>query len=364
VRRPPIRRLAFRATLLPTQARAQVDAGWFEFRHPPDLNVADDRLPPLGEARRAGLAFLELTQRSNGQWYGFVLPPGASNLWMTAHVALILENMPEASGLVSSAAQALRVSARSRGWGWNRRIAADSDTTSQAILVLRRHGETIEPGWVATLMATRHEDGGFGTYASTRPDGLPRTWWDMPHPDVTLFVVEALVRTGQHPRAVRDAAAWLDLQAVDDVVTPYWWTSQAYALWAQSATGFRTKATAAAAARRLADETRPVYLAMLINAAVAGGRRGEEVAAAVRRLERAQLADGSWPCDPCLRNTDSNHPGGEDAPGRVYADPYRVISTAHAVAALWRAQMVSATEMEAASGGHGAFASDTPTSRP
>ncbi len=77
-----------------------------------------------------------------------------------------------------------------------------------------------------------------------------------------------------------------------------------------------------------------MYLAMLIVAALADGGWPQPLGDAVDRLLRERRQDGSWPCAPCLRNTRADHEASFDAPGPVYADRYRTISTAHAVAAL------------------------------
>jgi hypothetical protein len=335
-----IRNGVYMTGLFAAGAVDRLDERRFAARHHSVATVPSGQAGTARDGVRAGLAFLEVTQRANGLWRGFMLPPGASTEWISAHVVVVLQDVEDAVALTRRAAEGLRVSARPQGWGYNRRIRLDSDSTAQAILALARFGHGVEPGWVNTLMAARHEEGGFATFASTRPDGLPRTWWDMPHADVTLFVAEALERINRHAAQARCAREWLEEQATEDVLPAHWWTSPAYSLWAQSQTGFRITETASAAAQRLETEHRPVYLAMLINAALAEGNSDHRVVSAVTRLLAARLDDGSWPCDPCMRTTSANHPGGWDAPGPVSGDPYRVFSTAHAVAALSRAREV------------------------
>jgi hypothetical protein len=296
----------------------------------------------LRQSVRAGLGFLEHAQRSDGLWRGFMLMPGASSDWVSAHVAYLLEDIGEARGTCERAAAGLLAHGRQRpGWGYNPRISMDSDSTAQAIIVLQRAGHEIEPAWIQRLLAARRESGGFATFVTTRPDGRARTWWEMPHADVTVVVLEALRRLAINGEEHRQASEWLSASAVDGVLPAYWWTDPAYSLWAQSRARFEPAATSAAAGRLLDGEQRPVYLAMLIAARLVHGGWSEQLERAVARLTRARLRDGSWPCAPCLRTTRADHPGGFDAPGPVYADRYRVFSTAHAVAALSRALSVS-----------------------
>jgi hypothetical protein len=329
------------APMLLAGASDRVEEGLFRAR-----NRTREQAPQNGvelraqaqECVRAGLSFLSRVQRPSGLWRGFMLAPGASTEWITAHVALLLEDIPEARAVRERAAQGLLAGARRRpGWGYNHRVGIDSDSTAQAIMVLHGVGHEIEEAWIGQLLATHREEGGFGTYATTRPDGQPRTWWEMPHADVTLIVVEALARLDRCAAERALANAWLEQQLRDGVLPAYWWTSPAYSLWAQARAGFHVSASSGTARKLLAGEQRSVYLAMLTAAALAGAGWSQLVAGAVARLVRARREDGSWLCAPCLRNTYADHPGGFEAPGPIYADRYRVISTAHAVAALSRA---------------------------
>jgi hypothetical protein len=289
----------------------------------------------IAESVSEGLGFLERTQRSPGLWRGFMLMPGASTDWISAHVALLLEDVPETHALRERVAHGLLAHTAGRpGWGYNRRVGIDSDSSAQAIMVLQRFDHEIAPAWIERLLSTRCEDGGFSTFASTRPDGLPRTWWEMSHPDVTLIVIEALRRLDGYAEERDAALTWLSGQLLDGVLPAYWWTSPAYSLWAQGRAGFELETTARHATALLAGEQRPVYLAMLISAALAQGSWSAPLEAAVARLIQERQRDGSWRCARCLRTTRANHPGGFDAPGPTYADRYRVFSTAHAVAAL------------------------------
>jgi hypothetical protein len=331
-----------RAWLVPVFAVGaveRIDELRFRARHPsggPVQRTSQEPELPWNSVE-AGIGFLSRTQRTDGSWRGFMLAPGASNEWITAHVAFLIEDVPGTGQMRDCAARRLLADARRRpGWGYNHRVRIDSDSTAQAIIVLARLGYEVPDASVAPLLAARRESGGFATYEPRMINGRPRSWWEMAHADVTLVAAEALKRIGRYEHERLEALDWLTSQLQDGVAPAYWWPSLAYSLWAQARTGLEPAATAEAAEQLLEGETRPVFLAMLMTAALADGRWSESIAVAVKRLIEARQCDGSWLCAPCLRTTSASHPGGIDAPGPVSADPYRAFSTAHAVAALSR----------------------------
>src|SRR5216684_8928849 len=67
------------------------------FRRPHGLAHVDP-LPDPETVRRAvefGCTFLRRRQARTGAWKGFLLPPGAATSWLTAHVAFVVEDVPE-----------------------------------------------------------------------------------------------------------------------------------------------------------------------------------------------------------------------------------------------------------------------------
>jgi hypothetical protein len=148
-----------------------------------------------------------------------------------------------------------------------------------------------------------------------------------------LIVIKLLRRLGHEAERER---ADLYLRTVGgDVVPPYWWNTRAYTAWASVRAGFQT-ATASAVARELlarGASSMPT-LAMSLSAAGDALTQAERTTNLARLLGQ-QLADGSWPCDPCLRVTNPIwSSASETAPGKQYAGNRRVLSTAHALAAI------------------------------
>jgi hypothetical protein len=310
---------------------------WFRLNNQPG-GLAHADLTPTGatidRALSLGIRFLERAQRRNGAWIDFRLPPGASDEWITAHVAFALENVASACTLTENAADYLARSGADRGgWGYNRRVRVDCDSTAQALIVLRKHGIKPPKGIVGWLISNQGPSGGFPTYEPER--GIPANGWQVEHPDVTLLVIESLRRLGAGVEAQQAAIKWLQATTRRSV-TSYWWPSASYAIWAQVRTSFAAADAAAQAVELLGKSQAVPESAMLVEAAALGGKLGlQQAKNAMVLLLREQLHDGSWHCSPCLRVTEPTTMNSRStAPGPVYAGTRRTFSTAHAVAAL------------------------------
>jgi hypothetical protein len=266
-----------------------------------------------------------------------MLLPGASTHWITAHVALVLEEVAEARDICRAAAGYLaRTLEAQGGCGYNSRVGHDCDSTAQALLAVHRFGMPYPSAAFDRLLAAQRPAGGFPTYATLSDDPEPNGW-HAAHADVTAVAIMALRRlNGPTDRIVR-AEAWLAGQARDGLLPAYWWPEPGYGLWVQCRAGFGIERAAHAAARLLPGARAQPALAMLTIAASADESRS--LARAEQALLDGQDRDGSWPCAPCLRVTarrcDTASPAN---PGRCHADRRRVLSTAYALAALARLQ--------------------------
>ena len=296
--------------------------------------MADDAI--LRHALELGVSFLRRRQNRNGVWKGFRLPPGPATSWLTAHVAWVCEDVPELHGACRRAALHLeRVGPDDGGWGHNRRVGIDSDSTAQALLVLDRFRRPVPDFLLEALLRAQLPGGGVATYA---PGAGATGGWHTAHPDVTVVAVEAL-RRYEFAQAAERALDWVEAETLRSGFASYWWPGPEYGLWVRAKAGIvHDPRTAGAVTAALAD-TRPApHGAQLLAAALALGREEEPeplVETAAAQLLRTQLVDGSWPCSPCLRVTDPRETETRaDLRGRVYADGRRVFSTAHAVAAL------------------------------
>ncbi|MBA3512321.1 prenyltransferase/squalene oxidase repeat-containing protein [Sphingomonas sp.] len=288
-------------------------------------------------AVRRALAFMRRRQRSDGQFRGFLLLPGASTDWITSHVAFVLEDVPEAQDICRAAAVYLSRVLQKRGaCGYNARVGQDCDSTAQALLAVHRFGLPYPPGALDWLLAAQRPEGGFPTYPMYS-DGPVCDGWHAAHPDVTAVVILALRRLNAPADRIGRAERWLGAQAVGGLLPAYWWRDPGYGLWVQTRAGIDAAHASSAAARLLGDSRTQPLLAMLTIAAADEGHRG--MAAAIPALLDNQDHDGSWPCSPCLRVTNRRcHTASAANPGRVYSDRRRVFATAYALAALAQIQ--------------------------
>lgn len=330
---PRLRRLL--ATWGPTIGDATRET-YFRVAHaqPPAVRTPWSTAAPLATTIERAAAFLRAQQGASGGWRDFLLPPGASTSWLTAHIAYVLEDVAIMDDALDRAATYLAHTGGLRdGWGYNERVPIDCDSTGQALLVLQRRASvTGFDRHLDWLLRSQTEKGGFPTYIRTDPTG-----WAKPHPDVTLAVADLLGRAGLRAQQ-RRALDWVESSSPPAPVASYWWNTDAYNLCLQSKVGHHRAPAAALARRRLRERrARSPETAMLLLAALADGPVEGTMMTAGRNLQRMQLADGSWPCAPCLRVTDpAEHELGAKLRGRVYAGRLRVFSTAYALAALAR----------------------------
>jgi hypothetical protein len=313
----------------------------FVLTHPPSgLAHRDPTATPatIDRAIDLGLDYLAKTQRRDGAWTDFLLCPGASIEWITAHVAFVLESVPAARSLTTRAAAYLAsVGANDGGWGYCRRVANDCDSTAQALMVLHDHGIEAPRFIVEWLLAGQAPSGGFPTYP--KDVGLAaKNGWQREHADVTLMVIEAMRRLGLAPEQRERALRWLHASAPKGLIKSYWWPSPAYAAWLQTRVGFRAEQAARNASALIGEERWASELAMLVAAARSDEKHRRGAQGALTTLLAQQWRDGSWPCSRVLRVTDPNAP--DDAlSGPGFAGARRAFSTAHSVAALAAAKL-------------------------
>jgi hypothetical protein len=284
-----------------------------------------------------GCRFLRRAHRSDGAFVDFLLYPGASDVWISAHVAFVLEHVHALSDVLLRTADFLeQVGQRDGLWGYNRRVAPDLDSTAQALMVLQRHCRRIERSWTDFVLAHQAPSGGFPTYAPSGPDGAPAHGWQAAHPDVTLIAAELLRRLGRDSERERAFTYLRTVGGSRGVVPPYWWNTHAYTAWASVRAGFAVATASTEARCMLSQGTASMpALAMLLSASAADQPAPHDLRRGLASVLAQQAEDGSWPCDPCLRVTDPNvFAASAAAQGRQYAGMRRVLSTAHAVAAI------------------------------
>jgi hypothetical protein len=285
------------------------------------------------------------SQDAEGVWTDWALPPGPSPYWTTADVGLRLSGLgpPHRAALAEPLAHAARwlttQQAAGGGWGYNRAVEPDADSTSQALLFLAAAGRSAPPEASAFLARHQQPDGGFATFL---PDALVGSW-GLSHPEITPVALLALrASPGGLPEAsLARGLAWVrSARRPDGLWNSFWWstplpaTEVSLAFLAALGT---PEPPPPALARRIPADSLETSLLLSITAAAGPSLRVEELA---RRLLAEQADDGSWESAPALRVTarECERPWEAAEPGPLFADPGRLHGTATALAALTKAQ--------------------------
>jgi hypothetical protein len=299
----------------------------------------------IAAALSRGLSFVLAAQDAEGAWTDWALPPGPSPDWTTAHVGLRLSGLgpPHRAALAEPFGRATRWllsrQAAGGGWGYNRAVEPDADSTAQALLLLAAAGQSASPEACAFLARHQQPDGGFATFL---PDGLTGSW-GLSHPEITPVAILALrAYPGGLPEgSLARGLAWLRrARRPDGLWNSFWWSTPLPAtevsLAFLAALGTPEPPPHPLALWTPADSLEAALL-LSITAAAGPSPRLEQLA---RRLLTDQADDGSWKSAPALRITarDCERPWEAAVSGPLFADPQRLHGTATALAALSKAQ--------------------------
>jgi hypothetical protein len=260
---------------------------------------------------------------------------GSSDQWVTAFTGL---GIATAAGCLNSGA-ALSASHRAAdfliaqqvydcGWGYNREVGVDADSTAHALLLFRELGIRIREEDEACLLAHRRENGGFCTY-------LEDTQWGVAHPEVSSAAGLALCdRSLTHIR--KELLRYTETARLKDGSWPtYWWRNHAYgacyALMLHDRLDIPIKSAG----------TIPIKIDSCFDFAWSLGclaytsATAEEISGAVESLCRLQEPCGRWPGSASLRVTDPDCAEPWNSPlGVYYSDHNATITTASVLRAL------------------------------
>jgi hypothetical protein len=301
----------------------------------------------IAAAVSRGLGFVLAAQDAQGAWTDWALPPGSSPDWTTAHVGLRLSSLgpPDRAALVEPLVRAahwlLSRQSAGGGWGYNRAVEPDADSTAQALLFLAATGESAPPDACTFLARHQQPDGGFATFA---PDSFTGSW-GLSHPEITPV---ALLGLRAHPTGLPQdnlarGLAWLQhARRSDGLWNSFWWSTPLVAtevsLAFLAALGM-TEPLPSTLARWTPADSLETALLLSITSPAAPRPHLEQLA---RQLLANQMDDGSWKSAPALRITarDCERPWEATEAARsgpLFADPQRLHSTATALAALSKA---------------------------
>jgi squalene-hopene/tetraprenyl-beta-curcumene cyclase len=281
---------------------------------------------------QSAIDFLLSVRDSDGWWRDFDVA-GPSDAWITGYVAtaLALSGNSEALSIARSAWRLLaRRDPHRRGWGYHRRVPADSDTTAWAMLLAQELGvrHSIRVARARRFLA-RHmlPDGGIATYSSHGPIGRFTgirgrfAGWSSSHTCVTATAasLQAL------PSRDRALEFLRDRQAPGGTWRAYWWHDPEYAtahaieaLAANREDHDRVRNAARWVATRIDDNGFVVtdiepqgspfatalamrILVSAVGSGVAGGYELQLISRSARQLVETQRPDGAWRASARLR---------------------------------------------------------------
>lgn len=289
--------------------------------------------PTNRQAVLAGLEFL-FASRDDGHWTDFSILGKGPEIWVTACCLTRLAEIPaDFVGQnfrlnVDESLDWLMSKRTPEGlWGAEEDAEADADTTSWAVVALRRLGKTPPPGALEFIRKCQRPNGGFAAYPETSEvDSL----YKVSAPDTTVIALKAL--------AVANPAAeeFLATRLQTDTVGSWHRLASRFQLWSEMldmeeglVSWFLLNRVSQSTAQVPADNAfeQSLLLRCLFRLRM---QRAWQEAAALRGL---QLADGSWPGSATLGPA---MPGAvvRQKPHTQVKDDKRIITTVSAVSAL------------------------------
>jgi squalene cyclase len=296
----------------------------------------------------ACLGYITSRQRKDGSWVDWKLPTGESDAWTTAYVGSKLAFLPDhlkgrAEEATRSAAGWLRRNVyEDGGWGYNREVGSDADSTSFSIIFLESAGEEVPSASRELLASHQREDGGFSTYTARSP----RDSWGASHPDVTPVALMALLGRGGGGAALdRGTEYVLKSRTAGGWWNSFWWASSLYGTEANISflNAFRPKWDWGITLECLLEtKTWNSFETALLASSLSQlpfGTKEMEVSELVEELILTQQDDGSWPSAPVLRVTrrDCFDPWNREDSGPLFPDPRRLFTSSTVLEALCRA---------------------------
>lgn len=305
------------------------------------------RKAAVKQAIASGLHYILAHQAKEGTWTDWQLPPGESSVWTTAFVGHKLSFL--AADLTRVAAAARRAAAvwlrenefAGGGWGYNKIVGTDADSTAYSILFLASEHDTVSEESYRCLSSFQGSDGGFSTYHSLNNS------WGVSHPEVSAIAVLALltkysIKDVMIDRGIRYVQ---EQQTLSGLWNSFWWHSPLYATEASLSLVHRTEwnLDTAGASKSLASIIPSNCFESALMISILGWMAPTvEFASAHRFIDRLleeQQSDGSWKSEPILRVTrrDCYEPWRLADAGTLYSDPNRLFTSSTVLGAMSRA---------------------------
>ncbi|MCU1431974.1 MAG: hypothetical protein JWP95_1079 [Actinotalea sp.] len=297
----------------------------------------------LRDATTAAARYLVAAADAAGGWSDYLLRVGPSDQWVTAHVAGALQ-LCSAAGLSPPGTDRALQAADAvlgqpddvvRGWGFNRAVEPDADSTALAVLFLADRGRVLTPA-AGFLARHRRPDGGYATF-------LTDDAWGDSHPCVTPTAALALLRIARLDDAAGVLRYVTRTRWADGTWPSYWWRACHYATY-WNLTLLRAMGQAVEPRRPVVGGRETAEIRSVLDLACLVGTMHVVLgaaAAATREVAGVLLAqqrpDGGFDGGADLRVTRATcRRPWEQAEGDLYRDDHGLLTTAMALRVLTR----------------------------
>lgn len=293
--------------------------------------------PQKSSTINRGIEFLITKQTEDGAWKDFKLPPGVSDIWVTAYTGLHLyqifkECQFEDQKILNKAVNWLTTHmGNDAGWAYNAQCPSDADSTANAILFLQKLNFPISHRTYFFLLSFRKQDGGFCTYYPEKQNDS----WGISHPDVTPVIGMALLKMlKNYPTRLNQLKGYIQQgQNKQGLWQSFWWKTPLYSTarnldFAQEAS-IQYKLQPLKHTLLKTSAKNPFEIALALYCLLKLGVK-DDLLPMLETLCQLQLPDGSWSSSPILRLTsrENSFPWKSTDSGRLYCDQNRILTTA------------------------------------
>ncbi len=260
-----------------------------------------------GAMRQSLDYILSLKDEDTSLWSDFKTNHyGKSTFWVSSHIADCLLD----SGVISSRLVSTAISLISNqdqdwgGWGYNKNIVLDANTTSIVSKFLSRFGDYEGVVDAANDFILLHKTKGFSTYFSSylkeynQMEGADVSGWCSEISEATAMAVQAL-------RGDDEGVLFLlESQGKDGSWRGYWWNNEIYAtsqaVFALKDSGFDEEIENARRWLVKQKTDNPLYVGLRASALMVGNGYRPELDKSIQFLLDNQQNDGSWESKPVL----------------------------------------------------------------
>lgn len=283
-----------------------------------------------------GVEYLLRVQDADGGWRDYDLPVGVSDHWVTAFTGLgavsaaeALDSGPASRGAHQAAVFLEENQEYASGWGYNRKVGVDADSTAHVLWLQRKLGLEARPQDAACLLSHQQADGGFSTFVAA-------SCWGQSHPDVTAAAGLSLAEP-ELQKIRQSVSEFVIRSRLPDGSWPsYWWRNSSYGICYMLWLLDRLGGSAVEWPQRLDMRVDSCFdLAWTLGCLAFLPCPETEVERLIELLCDAQEPSGCWPASFSLRVTDPECEQPWLRPeGLYYKDHKATITTASALRAL------------------------------